>query len=761
MKVTVTDSYGTPKMIYHDGEISVSEKTVASAAEACADFVRPFDLENGPLYRFTLVHTESELLFLFDVHHIVFDGTSLSAFVSQIASAYDGGECPAEALTLFDVSLAEQGIKDGKPYSLAREFFREKLDGVDFNSAPVPDVITGETYEGTGTVNVHADFLTSEQVLHFTKKNKITENTLFLGAFAYALAKFNGATESAFCTVNNGRHDPRLAGSVGMFVKTLPLFFSFDEAGRVTDFLSQTQKTFFDTMSHDVISFGELAEKYGANTNVTFVYQAEMLTDAKMKNGSIRVETLDVGDAPSDINVMLFKTNDGYEASVHFRKSLYTEELIRGLIGMFINTVRNMLSAETLDAIVFTDSESRAVIERFNDTQKPYDTEKTVVELFCDQAKKTPDAECLVYEDKRFTYREVDDITDRLASHLHALGIGKGTVTGVLIPRCEYMLLCSLGVLKAGGAYLPLDPTYPPERLNLMMRDSDAALLITTPELDGIITSDFAGVRMMTRDIMSLPKADKRLPYPDKDDLFVMLYTSGSTGTPKGVMFKHSNTMVTAAWERDFFRLGEGDRATAYASYGFDANVFDTYATITSGAALYIISDEIRLDLLALQKYYNENKITHTVMTTQVGRQFTLLPGTTSLKCLSVAGEKLTPLDFKGDFKLYNLYGPTEGSVLCTGFCVDRYYKDIPIGKAIDNVKLYVTDSKGRLLPVGAAGELWISGAHVTAGYRNRPEKTAEAYGMNPFCSEPGYERVYHTGDIVRCLGDGNLQFIG
>ncbi|MBQ0016715.1 MAG: amino acid adenylation domain-containing protein [Bacteroidales bacterium] len=294
-----------------------------------------------------------------------------------------------------------------------------------------------------------------------------------------------------------------------------------------------------------------------------------------------------------------------------------------------------------------------------------------------------------------------------------------------------------------------------------MMSDSGASMLITTPELNGIISDNFKGVRLMTSSIASLPQPEAPLPNPTSDNLFVILYTSGSTGLPKGVMFKHSNVMVTAAWERRFYTLGPDCNITAYASYGFDANVFDTYATIISGATLHIISDEIRLDLLALRDYFNTNAITHATMTTQVGRQFAEMGGLDTLRFLNVAGEKLTPLNPPEGFSLYNLYGPTEGSILVSGFRVDGKYKDIPIGKAVDNVKMYVVDAKERLLPPGACGELWIAGPHVTAGYLNRPDKTAEAYVSNPFDNDKGYENAYRTGDIVRYLEDGNLQFIG
>ncbi len=764
--MTVGTPGGVPSMIPHDDfSLTVPEKTVDSVEAEADVFRRPFDPEKGPLCRFELLHTPKGDSLLGDVSHIVFDGTSVSVFLRETAAVYDGGEAPASETILFDSARREAGPKDPERTAALQRLFDEKFDGADFDAKPVRDRIDAEadaSNEASSTVRLDAGTLfTPGETERYAKENGISENALFLGAFGYTLAHFNGTAESCFATAFMGRGRGAEMKAVGMYVKTLPFVCRFDENASPADYLRRVYDDYYAIRKNDCIPFAELAAKYGVNTDVTFVYQAELLNGVPTSDGTIGFRLLETGNAVSDLEVGMEKTADGFEVFAHYRLSEYTDGLARGFLTMFLNVVRGMMTAERLADVRFTDPETEARIADFNRTEKPYESERTVVDLFREQAKKSPEAECLVYEEKRFTYREIDGLTDRLAKNLRALGLKRGEIAGVLIGRCEYMLICSLGILKAGAAYLPLDPTYPPERLNLMMRDSGAMLLITTPELSGIITDDFTGHRMMTDEIPSLPDSDEPLPAPVKDDLFIMLYTSGSTGTPKGVLFAHSNTMVTAAWERDFYHLGPDCRVTAYASYGFDANVFDTYATITSGAALHIISDAIRLDLAALRDYFNENGVTHSTMTTQVGRAFALLGGVKTLRVLNVAGEKLTPLTPPENFALYNLYGPTEGSILATGFRVDRLYRDIPIGRPIDNVKLYVVDPCGRLLPPGAAGELWISGAHVTKGYRNRPEKTAEAYGNNPFCAAPGYERVYRTGDIVRLMCGGDYQFIG
>ena len=752
---------GMPSMILHDWEIPVEDKTVADLAAECADFVKPFDLEKGPLCRFELCRSGDGLAFLFDVHHLIFDGVSSERFIADVALAYDGGEIPPEELNLFDLAHAEAKAGD-EAASRAKAFFDGLLCGVDPDSSPIPDAVTEDVPDTAGRFRIGTDRKFSKgEIERFVRSRGISENTLFLGAFAYALACFNGTRSSCFCTAYHGRKDPALANAVGMFVRTLPLAFRFEDDAAVADFLPAVQQQLSGAIDNADVSFADLAAEYGVSSDVVFIYQGEIAAGAALADGQIRVRTLETRDIQTKLDFMLFTGESGYELLAHYDRTLYTEGLIRALANLFLNTVAGMLRSEKLSAIALTDADDRELLDSFNRTECPYDTEKTVIDLFREQARRTPDSICAVAGETRLTYRETDEKTDRIAAYLLQRGFGPGKTAGVLIPRCAGMVTLSLAVLKAGGAYLPLDPTYPPERLNQMVEDSGASLLILAPEYRDTIGDDFTGTRLLTGELEDLPELPAVLPCPRPEDPFVMLYTSGSTGKPKGVVFRHSNVMVTAQWVRKYFDVNESSRVTSYASYGFDAHIFDIYPALISGAQLHVITDDIRLDFNALRTYFNDNGITHAVMTTQVGRQFALLGGLKTLRHLSVAGEKLTPVDPPAGFALYNLYGPTEGSVVTSGLRIDRKYRDVPIGRPVDNLKAYIVSPDGRLLPPGGVGELWIAGPHVTPGYHERPEKTAEAYGENPFPHPAGYDRVYRTGDIVRFLSDGDLQFIG
>ncbi|MEG0379810.1 MAG: AMP-binding protein, partial [Eubacterium sp.] len=265
------------------------------------------------------------------------------------------------------------------------------------------------------------------------------------------------------------------------------------------------------------------------------------------------------------------------------------------------------------DDAVVADADEIARLDRFNDTDVPYDHTKTVVDLFREQAAKTPDALCVVYKDARYTYAQVDALSDKLAMAIAAKGLGTEDAVSILIPRCEYMAIASLGVLKAGCAYQPLDPDYPEDRLAFMMSDAKARLLIADSSLLQKVP-EYTGEILLTSDIPDLPEGTTLPAGPKPEDLYILLYTSGSTGTPKGCMLLQKNLVNFCHWYQRYFSLTETDRVAAYASYGFDASMMDIWPTLTRGAALYIIPEEIRLDLLALNEYFVDNQITNAFM---------------------------------------------------------------------------------------------------------------------------------------------------
>lgn len=390
-----------------------------------------------------------------------------------------------------------------------------------------------------------------------------------------------------------------------------------------------------------------------------------------------------------------------------------------------------------------------------------YDKTETVTSLIEASMKKNKDSVAIVFNGKNTTYGELDRLTGKVANYLIAHGAGKDKAVAILLPRSDEMVFAAIGVLRAGSAYQPLDPSYPDERLEFMVNDSEAPILITDSVMRKRLPN-YKGDILDIAELSSLPDLEKELPHVDPDSLFVLLYTSGSTGIPKGVMLEHRNLVNFIHWYIDYYEVNEESRDAAYASFGFDAFMMNTYPILSAGGQMHVIDEAIRTDFPVLHDYFENNGITHGFITTQVGRQFARMYSSCGdLKHMSVGGETLVPIEPPIGYKFHNAYGPTECTILSTCFEVDKLYDSVPIGKPIYNTRLYIVDENGKQVENGEEGELWISGPLVGRGYLKRPEKTAEAFIKNPFSDEEGYERIYRTGDIVIGCDDGNIKFIG
>ena len=717
------------------------------------EFVLPFNLSEGPLYRMEIIATPEHIYLLNDIHHLLSDGASLDLFLTQLCERMEGKELEAEDMSYAAFAAAEKTAEEGEEYAAASEFFRERLGGCENATEIQPDLLNPVEQGGIGEVAAPIDF---ESIDAFCRANDITPAHLTLAAVFYALSRFSNSERLCITTVSNGRSNLRIRNTMGMFVNTLALSAQIGSQ-RVIDFVRETSENFDRTLMHENYPFARIATDFDLSAEIMFAYQMGVMSSYTCNGKELELETLELDIPKFRISFYIQEYQGKPSVYVEYDNGRYSRDLMQSLAdsvslaaSAFIREPEALLRKVSL-----LDPAKSQILDNFNRTEVAYDSSETIVSLFRRQAQQTPDNIALVYQDLRFTYAQVDDITERIAAVVAAKGLGAEDVVSILIPRGKWMLLASLGVLKAGCAYQPLDSTYPAERLNFMMQDAGAKLLITDEELRPIV-DEYQGEVLFTKDLEELPKAVAPVPATIRpQDLFILLYTSGTTGKPKGCQIEHRNIVAFCQWYRRYYDLRPGDKVSAYASYGFDACMMDMYPAITSGAACYIIGEDIRLNLPQLNKYFEQEGITHAFMTTQVGCQFAANCTNQSLHHLSTGGEKLPPLVPPSGYRFHNLYGPTECTIVTSVYCVDEYTQNPPIGKPLDNFHLFIVDKDLNRLPLGAAGELLAAGPQVSRGYLNLPEKTAEAY------IDWHGQRCYRTGDIVRYLPDGNIQFVG
>ena len=727
-------------------------------SEALA-LVQPFDVLNDCLTRAYLLKAPDHLHLLVDSHHIVSDGATQKLLLRDFEIAYNGQPLAGEELTASEVAQDETMRRATDAYENDKQWYATNYDCGEVDTQLIPDVLVDKPYEEDHVMRETA--VGVDEVAAFCRAHSTYKSNFFTCAMGVLLARFHNEDEAVFNTIYNGRKDKRLSHTAGMFVKTFPIYYKATAETTVDEALKRCQDLMTGCREHDLYAYSEMVHDLGVTSHIAMVYHGELydrIEFAGLPFSQRRVINSTL-DEPLSIKVIII---DGkYYLKAEFQSHVYTRELIEQLLDSYEAVLKGMLEKERLADIEITSPDAIAKLDKFNDNEVPVDLDQTLVSIFNHQVETVPNNVAVVFKDKRITYQQLGGITTRLAQDLVARGLQREDVVSVIIPRGEYMAIASLGALKAGCTYEPLDPSYPPERLNFMVKDANAKLLIAHRDLVGLV-DEYDGPVLFTDEIPSLPERDDvQLPQVMPHDRFIMLYTSGSTGLPKGCQLEHINLVAYIDWVRRALEYDEHTRLGAYASYGFDASMGDFYPVLLSGGAVHIIPDEIRLDLVAINEYMEREGITHSFMTTQVAYQFATTIENHSLRHFLAAGEKLAPLRVKLPYKLHNMYGPTETILNVTSYVVQGFEKDIPIGVANQNIHAYVVDAAGRRQPVGAPGELWVSGPQVSRGYLNRPEKTAEVFITNPFEDNPRYRRMYRTGDIVRYLPDGNLQFVG
>lgn len=750
--VTRMTPFGSPE------EISVIVRESTGEPNP-GELVRPFTDMDDDLYRLQIIKGNSRSYLFVDFHHIVFDGMSTSVLLSELNRAYAGEEPLGETVTAADFAKTEQEKRKTKAFDREREWYEELLSDVEINSTLIHDKDSKIPKNSWFTVPLEIDGKELSEYIHGLE---IKTSTFFTGVFGYLLSRFSGGNEALFASVHNGRAQETL-GDIGMFVKTFPVLTRFSKGERIADHLKSLEEQIMKSRAGGLFSYADICDRFHLSVPTLFCYQGDIEKESCFLQGQVVPEIIQSEEPKEEITAEIFRSGESYRLRISYRADLFEQESLENFARSYGRAAQEFMRRESFDLVNITSEQQLAELDRFLAAPSEVSVPDTILTPFRAQAENRPEAVALIIGSVRKTYREIDEASDRIAYALTQKGIGRGKTASVLIHRNEYMVIASLGVLKSGAGYQPLDPAYPAERLNFMVKDAGASLVIADEDLVPLL-NEYSGEFLLTKDVPSLPDIPENItmPVPEGSDLFVLLYTSGSTGVPKGVILTHKNLANFCKWYQKKFHLTEDTVHSAYASYGFDANMMDMYPTLISGGCLCVVPEEIRLDMAALGQYLGENHTDISFMTTQVGRQFAVSPFRPAcIQTISVGGEKLAPMAPPEGVNFYNCYGPTECTILVTAKKVDKEYLRIPIGSSVAGAALYVVDENGHRVPPGVPGEMWIAGPCVGRGYLNRPDLTEKVFIKNPFSDHPDYTRAYRTGDIVRFLPNGEIDFIG
>ncbi|RMZ59361.1 amino acid adenylation domain-containing protein [Chryseobacterium nematophagum] len=734
-------------------EVLIEFAQVGIENEKLKQFVRPFDLNKDVLTRFLLLETPESIYLAHDIHHIIMDGKTTDVIYHLIELAYQGEELPAEAMSFYEYTDYEIKSFETAEYKESSDYYKEKFQGFGMTKLP------GELSNKPGLLHQKSSFVPKAKVDEACELNGIRPSWLFMSAFELVLSRFSREDRVSYSTALHGRNLSPLRDTLGMFVKTAPVLAHLEGETKVIDYIQSHKEELNSIRSHDIYPFTHFCRELGIVPELTFGFQGRFIKDDIhfLNEDVVRVPMVERACSQKPV-VVVYDNETDYEVRVQYIDCQYSSAIIQGFsdsIAVCVDQMLELLESPLKDLSMISDIEYGALELLGKGQEMSYDPSDTIIGLFSKQVIENPEAVAVVYEDREYTYGELDELSTRLGLYLRDHGVGREQVVGVMIDRSEWMVIYPLSILKAGGAYIPLDMALPSDRLLYMVDEAGVSLILSEEGLVSSRIPAFQGDVIVTKDVLNLAKTEDLLENSSSlADMSVILYTSGSTGRPKGCILEQGNLLNFSHWYIKEYNITSSDRGIAYANFSFDAHMMDLYPLLFCGGCIHIIPSSLRMDMFLLNKYIEENNITIAFLTTQIGAQIVSMFENNSLRLLSVGGEQLPSLK-KPSYHFINMYGPTECTIGTSFYEVTKDFDNKLIGRPMANYQLYVVDQFLHMVPKGVAGELCVGGAGVSRGYLNRADLTSEKF------IELNGNRIYRTGDLVCWNEDGDLEYLG
>jgi amino acid adenylation domain-containing protein len=752
------------------------------------EFTKPFDLAKGPLFRACLLEVKhDEWIFGFVMHHIINDAWSMSILVKELMILYRAciedkpNPLPPLRIQYKDYAAWQQEQLSGDHLMKHKSYWLKQFEG----DLPVLDLPVGKVRPALRTYN--GESFTTQISRHLSDGIKLLSQqqgaTLFMGMLAAVNTLFYRYTSQEDIIIGTpiaGREHADLQDQIGFYANTLALRMQFKGDSSYRNLLDNAKKVTLGAYTHQIYPFDILVDdlklQRDMSRNPLFDIQV-IVENAESGNNESDVSKAAISnynevESPASVfDIVLFfvESANSLQINIIYNNDIYTRAAVSQLAIHLEQILAAIIAApdKPINQLDFlSDSDRHQLLIDFNASSLQLNKEKTIIHLFEEQVSLAPDMVAVVFGDHQLTYLELDEQSGKLATYLHqTYHLQPGQLVGVMLDRSENLIIAMLAILKAGGVYVPIDPEYPGARKSYIITDTAIQVLITQTEYIfdlSYFQGDLFAIDVQLPAILEMESSFKALVKPL--DLAYIIYTSGSTGLPKGVMIEHGALSASIQSQRTIFQIAAGTRSLQFTSPSFDVSVFEIFITLASGASLYIIREQDKKEPFLLERYITDNSIAVASIPPAFLRMLSV-EGIRSLQKLITGGESAafeTVVSFAKSGTYYNAYGPTESSLCASVFSINGATEltsaNIPIGRPIPGVELYVLDSRRSLVPVGVSGEIYIGGSGLARGYLNSPDLTAAKFIPNPFISG---ERMYSTGDIGRWLPDGNLEFIG
>ena len=738
----------------------------------------PFDLQKDFPIRVNFYNRINTTYLLINIHHIASDGWSMDILFKEIDAFYYSKNLPILPIQYKDFSVWQREYLQGEILQQQLAYWKEKLRGYEPLVLPINRSRPKEISYAGDDVLFSINESLSEQLRILSKKQGCSMYATLLSGFYILLNKYSFQEDIVLGTPIANRHYSEIQDLIGFFVNSLALRENVDQKKNILEFIFQVQHNLIEAHRHQDLSFEKLVEelKVGKDISRHPIFQVMFSIqsfDDKVKNSLFKSIDLSSNSiAKFDLSCFIDDSKSEIQGTFNFATSLFMKSTIERMVNHYLIVLDQMVNnqeKQIKDYCLLSKDEYQQLVIDWNQTDKEYPKDKTVYQLFEAQVSKEPANIAIIFEEEQLTYAELNVKSNQVARYLQTqTSIKSDTIIGLCLDKGLEMIIGILGILKSGAAYLPIDPEYPSDRIYYLLEDSQTKLVLTQSHLKERL-EEITDINLVVLDSNCYENQEaKNLEVQNKTtDLAYVIYTSGSTGKPKGVCVSHESLNNLIFSQKEKLNINNETQVLQFASIIFDASVWEIFSSLAFGAKLNIVSNKTRLSMECLNKYISTQKINLALLPPTI---LNILP-TQNLECLKYL---LTGGDNCNDEILakwnrgrvfINAYGPTESAVCATM----HEYKDgdisANIGKALNNIKCYVLDSNKKLVPIGVIGELYISGASLAREYLNKPKLTAEQFIVNSFATEEdilkGYTRLYKTGDLVRWLPEGNLEYVG